>query len=426
MSVRAFAVASCACLAVACGSSEPKRDVAPGPVVVEPGTIATITGSGQRRTDRIDSDADGEPDGALLALEASFDTPMDAVPLPSGEVIVLDWNGHKIRSLDAAGWVHFIAGTGIEGDACEVTPEEGGCPAHAAELNHPTDVALADDGSLAIAAWHNSKIKRLTPDRALLSDTCGNGGRNYVGDGGTCYDAEGNDAVAFDLPSGVVYDAFGNLFISDQANQVVRRLGADGVLDVVAGNCPGSMGFGCSAGRGYAGDGGPATDALLNNNVGQGTVPQGKITIGFDGALYIADTNNNVIRKVVAGSDGVIGEGDRSEEVITTIVGTGTAGTGGDGGPATEGELNGPTDVAVARDGTLYIADTQNHCVRRVDPDGTLHTAAGRCGTPGFEGDGAAPESALLDSPFGVGLDAEGNLLIADTRNHCIRMVRSP
>ncbi|HEX7668035.1 MAG TPA: hypothetical protein VF395_00545, partial [Polyangiaceae bacterium] len=275
-----------------------------------------------------------------------------------------------------------------------------------------------------VSAWHNAKIKRLDFTTGLVENVCGTGGRKYEGDGKTCKDDTGLDQVSFDLPSSVVFDKAGNLFISDQANQVVRRIGAeDGIVKVVAGHCPGTPGFGCPAGRGYTGDDGPAAEAQIANNLGQGTDPQGKITFDRDGNLYIADTGNNAVRKVTPGSDGILGDGDASEEIITTIVGTGEPGYSGDGGPATGAKLSSPTDVAVAEDGTLYIADRSNSCVRKVTPDGTISTLAGQCGTPGYSGDGSAATEAGLRTPYGVALDDKGSLFIADTKNNCIRQV---
>jgi len=109
--------------------------------------------------------------------------------------------------------------------------------------------------------------------------------------------------------------------------------------------------------------------------------------------------------------------------VITTVAGTGTVGATGDGGPATMATLNQPTDVDVGPDGTLYIADTQNSCVRAVGPDGNIRTVAGRCGMRGFQGDGASPTLALLDRPYGVETDTAGRLFVADTYNQRIRVV---
>ncbi len=398
-----------------------------GPMpAVAVGHITTIAGTGERATQSGDADGDGVTDPPIPWNKARFDTPMDTTVDASGAVMILDWNGHKVRRLNAAGMVEFVVGTGIEGDACERPRDDGTCPLSASELNHMTDVTFDPSGKLVIAAWHNAKIKVADLGAAALRDACGSGTRRYAGDGGPCADAAGAPLVSFDLPSGVVYDKQGNLFIADQANQVIRRLGTDGVIKTVAGNCPASPGFGCPRGQGYAGDGGMAIAAKLHNNLGQATDPQGKIAMDSAGNLYIADTGNHVVRKVVPGADGVLGSGPPDDEVITTFAGIGTAGYAGDGGPAVAAKLNEPHDVAVAPDGAVYIADTGNQCVRRVAVDGTITTVAGRCGgsTGSFAGDGELATGALLNRPYGVAVDANGNLIISDTSNNRVRFVR--
>jgi streptogramin lyase len=401
------------------------------------GTIETIAGTGNKATDQIDADANGSVDAPIPAASANFDTPVDIVLGPDGRLYIMDWNGHKIRALSDDGTVAFVTGTGVEGDACEAALNtDGSCPAEAAEFNHMTDLVFGSDGLMYVSAWHNAKIKRVDLGANAVKDLCGTGNRKFEGDGGTCEDAGGVDLVSFDLPSGVLFDGNGNLFISDQANQVVRRLGTDGIVKTVAGNCPPdseddpnttafeAVSFGCEAGQGYSGDGGPATAAKLNNELGQGANPQGKIAMDADGNLYIADTDNNVIRKVSPGPDGGIGDGDASAEIITTIAGTGTAGFSGDGGPATSAMLNQPRDVEVAPDGTIYIADTNNNCVRMIDASGTITTVAGRCGEDGaYAGDGGPATLAALNEPYGIELDGDGNLYIADTLNNVIRLV---
>ena len=376
------------------------------------GTIETIAGSGAKATDDEDADGDGVVDCSIPALEANFDAPIDIAIGPDGRLYILDWNGHKIRALGGDGRIAFVAGTGFEGDACESPNPDGTCLAIVAELNHMTDLVFDPEGRMVIAAWHNSKIKRVDLATELMEDLCGTGNRQFLGDGGPCENGS-TDLVSFDLPSSVVYDEEGNLFIADQANQVIRRIGTDGIVRTVAGTCPGEDGtFGCPEGEGYAGDGGPATSAKLHNRLGQGTDPQGKIAMDADGNLYIADTANNLIRRVFAGSDGIIGEGDPTEEIITRIAGIVVAGYSGDGGPATLAMLKGPRDVKAAPDGTIYFADTLNHCVRKIAPDGIISTAAGQCGTPG-----------ILNYPYGIDLDSNGNLYIADTLNNRIRVV---
>jgi sugar lactone lactonase YvrE len=309
-----------------------------------------------------------------------------------------------------------------EGDACEDEVDADGCSGVHAQVNHPTDLTFDADGVALIAAWHNSKIKAFDPGTSKLRDRCGSGARDYLGDGGPCFGDDGAQLVALDLPSSIALDADGNVFVSDQANQVVRRLATDGVVTTVVGSCP-KGGFGCPDGVGYSGDGGPATDAKLNNAFGQAVMPAGKLAFGPDGYLYLADTFNNVIRRVAPGSDGILGSGDASEEIIETFAGTGDEGFDGDGGPASAAQLRHPTDVAWSQAGALYIADRGNHCVRSVDGDGVIATVAGRCGTPGSTGDGGPATRALLDEPFGIAVAPDASLYIADTFNNRIRRV---
>jgi DNA-binding beta-propeller fold protein YncE len=403
-----------ACAAAGHGGAEVHREP-------ESGDIVTIIGTGEQASDRNVVDSSGAPI-PVAAKRAHFDSPLDTAFDAEGTLFVIDWNGHKLRKLAADGQVYPVAGTGFEGDGCEVTVDDEGCPPLESRLNHPADLMFGPDGSLVIAAWHNSKIKVLAPDGAL-HDLCGSGARDYLGDGGACFGEDGTELVAFDLPSSVAFDQEGNLFVADQANQVIRRLTPGGAtVTTVCGSCP-KGGFGCPEGIGYSGDGGPATLAKLNNSYGQSVLPAGKIALDAEQNLYIADTFNHVVRRVSPGSDGSLGEGDPDEETIETIVGTGAPGFSGDGGPAHDAALNLPTDIAVASDGTLYVADRGNHCIRRVDVDGTVSTAAGTCGVNGFSGDGGPATSAELDSPFGVSIAPDGGLVIADTSNHRIRKV---
>jgi hypothetical protein len=384
------------------------------------GDIVTVVGNGEQSTDPVKLDDDGNALGLKLR-EAHLDSPVDVALDDAGRLHVIDWNGHQIRRVEGE-LLYPLIGTGLEGDACESEPADDGCPGTSAQVNHPTDVTFDAGGSVVVAAWHNSKIKVLDPRTLAVTDLCGSGARDYVGDGGTCFSVEGQQLVALDLPSSVAFDEHGNLFIADQANQVVRRLDQRGIVTTVVGSCP-KGGFGCPDGVGYAGDGGPATECKLDNGFGQWVMPAGKIAFGPDGHLYIADTFNHVIRRVSPGADGVLGDGDGAEEVIETFAGTGNEGFAGDGGPAAEAELYRPTDLAWSADGELYIADRGNHCIRRIDAEGVIQTAAGRCGAPGSGGDGGPATQAHLDEPFGVALGPDGALYVADTLNHRIRKV---
>jgi uncharacterized protein (TIGR03437 family) len=230
----------------------------------------------------------------------------------------------------------------------------------------------------------------------IIQTVAGNGTQGFSGDAGLATSA------ALFLPdlnvsfaaTGVVVDASGDLFIVDTGNARIREVSASGIITTVAGN-------GCC---GYSGDGQQATAAAL-------TYPQG-VAVDASGNLYIADTGNNVIRKVSAGG------------IITTIAGRfGQVGFYGDGGPAVAALLYAPASVAVDASGNLFIADTVNNVIRKVTASsGNISTVAGNS-TQGFAGDGAAATSAELYLPTGVFVDASGNIFIADRGNNRIRKV---
>ncbi|SNQ49571.1 Putative ascorbate-dependent monooxygenase (fragment) [Frankia canadensis] len=204
-------------------------------------------------------------------------------------------------------------------------------------------------------------------------------------------------------PFGIAVDAFGNLYYADFGSNRVMRISAQGVITTVAGN--GTAGF--------SGDGGPATAARLNQPAG--------IALGHDGDLYIADTFNHRIRRV--DRDGIISTFAGTDEhiVVGTAIGYRDAGAG-DGGPATEAPLSYPGSVALDAAGNAYIADFGENLVRRVDTRGIITTYAGSPGVGSF-GDGGPATAALLDHPYCVAVDAAGNLYIDDSNNSRIRKV---
>ena len=404
-------------VSAACGAERPDHDENP-----TSGDIVTIIGTGEQASDRNRFDASGAPIG-ISPTRARLDSPLDTAFDASGRLFAIDWNGHKLRVLEADGLVYPAAGTGFEGDGCEAELDAATeCPCLETRLNHPADMLVGADNTLFIAAWHNSKIKALDLESDSVRDLCGSGARDYLGDGGPCFGDDGAQLVTFDLPSSIALDSAGNLFVADQANQVIRRIDESGVVSTVCGSCP-KGGFGCPDGIGYSGDGGPASEAKLNNSYGQSVLPAGKIAFDAEGNLWIADTFNHALRRVSPGPDGILGDGDPTDEIIETVAGNGKPGFSGDGGPALEAELNLPTDLALAPDGSLYVADRGNHCIRRIDAAGMISTAAGRCGRSGSSGDGGPATRALLDGPFGVSIAPDGALVIADTSNNKIRKI---
>jgi sugar lactone lactonase YvrE len=196
------------------------------------------------------------------------------------------------------------------------------------------------------------------------------------------------------LPSSIVFDAQGNLYFAETGNHVVRKVTSAGIITTVAG----------SGVQGFSGDNGPAIAAQLDSPAG--------LALDSAGDLYIADSHNHRVREVAAATG-----------VIATIAGTGVAGFSGDGGLATAARLDLPTALALDALGNLYVADTNNHRVRRIAAaTGAITTVAGN-GVEAFAGDNAPATAASIDSPNGLALDAAGNLYIADTHNGRVRMV---
>jgi len=196
------------------------------------------------------------------------------------------------------------------------------------------------------------------------------------------------------LPAATVFDAAGNLYFVETGNHAVRRFSTTGVITTVAG----------TGVEGFAGDGGLASAAVLDSPAG--------LALDSSGNLYIADTHNQRIREVSV-----------STGLISTIAGTGVAGYSGDGGLASAAKLDLPTALAIDATGNLYIADTDNHRVRKIAPSsGVITTVAGN-GVEGFAGDGGVATAASIDSPNGLALDPAGDLYIADTHNGRVRMV---
>ena len=228
-----------------------------------------------------------------------------------------------------------------------------------------------------------------TPEGGIITTFAGNGTDGFAGDGGPA------TAAALNSPVYVASDGAGNIFVSDQGNQRVRRVDAvTGIITTVAGI--GTAGF--------SGDGGPASAASFSS--------PGGLAVDGAGNLYIADYYNRRIRMVAAGTG-----------IITTIAGTGTSGTAGDGGPATAAQLAGPYALAADAAGNVFIGLLEDARVRRIDAvTGVITTFAGT-GTAGFSGDGGLATAAQMDNPYGLALDGSGNLFVADLYNNRVRKV---
>jgi uncharacterized repeat protein (TIGR03803 family) len=260
-----------------------------------------------------------------------------------------------------------------------------------AELHWPSGVAVDATGNLFIADTFNNRIRKVGTN-GIITTVAGNGGESYFGDGGVATNAE------LSWPSGVAVNASGNLFIADSANNVIRKVRTNGIITTVAGN-----GYDAGTGYGgYSGDSWAATNAELYYPCGA--------AVDATGNLFIADTANNVIRKV--GTNGI----------IITVAGNGTGSYFGNGGAATNAELRDPNGVALDATGNLFIADSLNDVIREVGANGIIITVAGN-GTASYFGDLGAATNAELYLPRGVAVDTSGEIFIADSYNNVIREV---
>jgi uncharacterized protein (TIGR03437 family) len=354
------------------------------------GTISTVAGNGPAGYN-----GDGIP-----AVAASLNAPQGVAVDSAGNLYIADTDNHRIRQVSPNGTIATFAGTGLatySGDnvgGTGITSSSGdGGPATKSSVVLPTDVAVDAAGNVYIADYGNSKI-RVVSKGIIRSITGSQNGVSPV---------DGETAVSIRLngPTGVAADAAGNVYLAEGsigsgsglANGDFRvwKISADGLFSTAAGN--GSVSF--------SGDGAQATVAQLN-------VPGG-IAADSAGNFYIADSLNHRIRKISASG------------VITTVAGTGAAGYSGDGGLATNAQLNGPMGVAADAFGDLFIADTRNNRIRKVTNTGIIYTVVGN-GNAGFFGDGGLGPLAAVHAPQSVTVDAAGNLYIADTANHRVRM----
>jgi streptogramin lyase len=336
------------------------------------GTIRAAVGTGAQGYS-----GDGGP-AAAATLNQPFHCSMDR----QGNLYVADTFNHCIRKVDArTGVITTVAGNGQKGYSGD------GGPATRATLNEPYGVLPDREGNLFIVDRLNCAIRRVDAKTGVISTYAGNGQKGYGGDGGPAHQAQMKEPNALDI------DPKGDLYVADVTDNRIRKIDAKtGVITTVSG----------TGRREFTGDGGPAARAGIQGARG--------VAFARDGTMYICEREGNRIRRV-----------DPKTGIIATIAGTGQKGYTGDGGPAIQATFNGPKWIHVGPDGHLYVVDTENQCVRRIDRrTGVITTVAG--GRAGPEGDGGPATAAGMGRPHGCWVDGNGNLYTADTNNHRVRV----
>lgn len=459
--------------------------------VTTDGNIQTIAGLGPN--------APGFSGDTAAATAANLNGPLDVAVDANNNVYIADTNNANVRKITSDGNINTVAGsTAIVSGAVTVNfgYSGDGAAAISAELAGPAGVAVDSSGNIYIATYADNRIRKVASSNGNISTFAGNSGYGFAGDGGPatsaqlsaprgiCLDSSGNlyladrwnnrirkisggnistiagngqanfggdnglaTAAQLSAPDGVAVDNAGNLYISDFLNNRVRMVSPAGIITTYAGN-------GLS---GFSGDGGLATSAQLSQPAG--------LAVDAAGNLYIADSNNSVVRKVTpsgvistvagtGGSQGYAGDGSAataakmmapfgvaldssgnlyiadfygwirevtaSTGVISTIAGNGSVGYSGDGGPATAAQFYYPVGVAADIFGNVYVADSNNGAVRMIS-NGTISTVGGN-GTLSYMGDGGLATFAQFSQISGIAVDAQSNVYVADTGNQAIRL----
>ena len=344
-------------------------------------------------------------------LESRLYYPQDVTFDADGRGYIVDFNNHRIRRAELDGSLVDIMGADYEGDGPPQMEDRlpqcaaPGAPGTTVALNHPTDATFGPDGKLYVAAWHNNKIRVYDPATDLV--TAVGDGYGYAGEGAAACHA------LFNQPKAVEIAPDGTIYTIDQRNVRIRKITMGTGDDIQAAMVT------TIAGRGVPGDTGDGGDALLAQfGFETGTTPRTTGSLVLDGeTLYVADSVNNRIRRI-----------DLATGIISAFAGRPDAGYSGDGGPAIDAQLDFPTDMEMGPDHRLYIADTNNNVVRAIDlATGTIETVVGSgatCDTSKEPCPDVTPiAEAAFDEPYGIAFDNAGVLYVADSHNHRIMKV---
>jgi uncharacterized protein (TIGR03437 family) len=352
-------------------------------------TISTVAGSGPPATAGYGGDG-------FAAISANLNGPASVAFDAKGNMYICDQVNNVIRMVNAStGNISTVAGNNSAGYSGD------GATAISAQINAPDSIVVDSKGNFYFSDFSNGVV-RMVNTSGIISTFAGSQaqGRSYSGDGGAA------TAAGMFSPAGIVFDSSGNMYISDFGTGFgTNKTGNDRIREVLAasGNITTIAGDGTV---GFANGGGVALAAELNG--------VGQIAIDSNGNLYLADSENNEVRKIVLATG-----------TISIVAGSpvATAGYSGDGFQAVNALLDHPTGVAVDKAGNVYICDESNDVIRMVTPDGIIHTIAGSAAAPnpGYSGDGGPALSAQFNGPYHITLDSSGNLYVADYGNFVIR-----
>ena len=318
------------------------------------------------------------------AVEAQVGNPYGLTLGPDGALYVCEIDTDRVRRIDLAdGSISTVAGTG------EIGYTGDGGPARAAKLNDPYEVRFDADGNMYFVEMLNAIVRRVDAGTGTISTVAGTGERGFTGDGGSAVEA------TFSRPHSIALDGKGYLYIADIGNHRIRRVNlSTGIVSTFAG----------TGERAPTPDGAPVGGTPLNGPRALAFAPNGD--------MYVALREGNAVYRI-----------DMKAMTLHHVGGTGEKGYTGDGGPASMATLAGPKGIEVGKDSAVYLADTENHAIRRIDlKTGVISTVAGDGSR--HDGPDGDPLKCGLDRPHGVYVDLAGNVFIGDSENHRVRVVR--
>ena len=348
----------------------------------EPGILVTLAGTGQR----------GYTGDGGAALKATLSEPFHCDVDKRGHLYIAEAMNHCIRRVDLkTGAISTVAGTGKKGYSGD------GGKATDATFNEPYAVAVDTDDNLYIVDRLNAVVRKVDAKTGIISTIAGNGKKSYAGDGGKAVDASMRE------PNDCCLDGKGGLLIADVGDWRIRRLDlATGFITTFAGTGKAKITLKTKIDHATCGDNGPAHQAVV--------VGARAICVDGNGNTYICEREGSAIRKIDA------------KGIITTIAGTGEWGYAGDKADAKRAVFAGPKGLRCDRVGDIFVVDCENHCVRKIDAKTNLVTTVAG-GRKGAGGDKGPATKASMDRPHGCVIDPNGVLYIADTNNHRVRKV---